>query len=39
LTLDEGRLIMDGLTSEMTKAMGGGEPPLATGPGGDSSPK
>lgn len=39
LTLDECRLLMDGITAEMTKAMGGSEPPLATGPGGDNSPK
>jgi hypothetical protein len=33
------RVLMDNLRTEMDKAMGETEPPLASGPDGDSSPK
>lgn len=39
LSMEECRRLMDGITGELTKSMGGTEPPLASGPGGDNSPK
>ncbi len=39
LSMDDCRLLMEGITGEVNKAMGDIEPPLASGPGGDSSPK
>jgi hypothetical protein len=39
LSMDECRCLMDGITGELTKALEGSEPPLASGPGGDSLPK